>query len=66
MPPIARSTVHSGAFALVSQWINDVVDSSYDNADACNGSSDEPHDSPTLPLCAPDQVPGIGGECLPL
>ncbi len=66
MPPIARSTVHSGAFTLVSQWINDVVDSSYDNADACNGSSDEPDDSPTLPLCAPDQVPGIGGECLPL
>lgn len=66
MPPIARSTVHGGAFALVSQWINDVVDSSYDNADACNGSSDEPDDSPTLPLCAPDHVPGIGGECLPL
>ncbi len=37
MPPLARSTVHQGAFDLVTLWINTVVDSSYDNADACNG-----------------------------
>ncbi len=61
MPPIARSTVHGAAFDLVTRWINEVVDESYDNADACNsGGGNE------LPLCAPGEVPGIGGECLPL
>ncbi len=37
MPPIARSAVHQEAFDLVTTWINDVVDETYDNADACGG-----------------------------
>lgn len=65
MPPLARSTVHQGAFDLITRWINEVVDSSYDNADACAGGGEEPE--PVLPpLCAPGEVPGIGGECLPI
>lgn len=40
MPPIARSTVHTTAFNLVTQWINDVVDENYDNAGACNSGGD--------------------------
>jgi hypothetical protein len=63
MPPIARSTVHGAAFDLVTKWINDVVDSSYDNADACNTSSSG---GSSGGLCAPDEIPLIGGQCLPL
>ncbi|CAA0080261.1 Uncharacterised protein [Zhongshania aliphaticivorans] len=63
MPPIARSTVHGTAVDLVSQWINDVVDDSYDNADACNTSSSG---GDLDFLCAPDEIPLIGGQCLPL
>lgn len=37
MPPLARSVVHEEAFELVTRWINDVVDESYPNADACTG-----------------------------
>ncbi len=44
MPPLARSTVHSEAFELVSRWIDTVVDDSYANADACGGGG------PLLPL----------------
>ena len=62
MPPIARSTVHGAAFDLVTQWINDVVDDSYDNADACG----ENNDSGSLPMCLPDEIPVLGGQCLPL
>ena len=36
MPPIARSVAHGEATALMDQWINNVVDSSYTNASACN------------------------------
>lgn len=36
MPPIARSVTHAEASALLNQWINNVVDSSYTNADACD------------------------------
>ncbi|WP_281502357.1 parallel beta-helix domain-containing protein [Alcanivorax sp. S6407] len=35
MPPIARSVAHTEASALLDQWINTVVDSSYTNAGAC-------------------------------
>lgn len=35
MPPIARSVAHTEASALLNQWINTVVDSSYTNAEAC-------------------------------
>ncbi|NKI18059.1 hypothetical protein HCU74_11655 [Spongiibacter sp. KMU-166] len=68
MPPLARGQVHTTAFNLVSRWINDVVDNSYDNADACNTSNggDNGGGIPELPSCAPGEVPGIGGECLPL
>ncbi|MDX1506001.1 MAG: hypothetical protein R3221_09810, partial [Spongiibacter sp.] len=68
MPPLARGQVHTTAFNLVSRWINDVVDNSYDNADACNTSNggDNGGEVPELPSCAPGEVPGIGGECLPL
>lgn len=37
MPPLARSAVHQEAFDLVHDWIDNVVDSNYDNADACGG-----------------------------
>ncbi len=37
MPPVARSVVDQEAFDLVTRWINEVVDDSYDNADACGG-----------------------------
>ncbi|MBQ0794486.1 MAG: right-handed parallel beta-helix repeat-containing protein [Zhongshania sp.] len=63
MPPIARSTVHGTAFNLVTQWINEVVDDSYDNADACKGSTGG---GSTESLCAPDEIPLLGGQCLPL
>lgn len=36
MPPIARSVDHDEAKALVEQWINQVVDSSYPNAGSCS------------------------------
>ena len=36
MPPIARSVAHDEATALLDQWINQVVDSSYTNGSACN------------------------------
>ena len=36
MPPIARSVVHAEAHALLTQWIDTVVDDSYANADACD------------------------------
>ena len=35
MPPLARSQVHTEAFDLVTDWINNVVDETYPNADAC-------------------------------
>ena len=35
MPPLARSVVHDEAVALMTQWINTVVDASYEDADAC-------------------------------
>ncbi len=63
MPPIARSTVHAGAFDLVTKWINEVVNDSYDNADACGTSSGS---GPDLELCLPGEVPVLGGQCLPL
>jgi hypothetical protein len=63
MPPIARSTVHAGAFDLVTKWINEVVNDTYDNADACGTSSGSGSD---LELCLPGEVPVLGGQCLPL
>ncbi|PWN55935.1 parallel beta-helix domain-containing protein [Abyssibacter profundi] len=36
MPPIARSVVHDEAHALLVDWIDNVVDDSYPNADACS------------------------------
>ena len=36
MPPIARSVADAEATALLDQWINQVVDSSYTNGSACN------------------------------
>ena len=35
MPPLARSVVHEEGVALINQWIDQVIDSSYENADAC-------------------------------
>lgn len=61
MPPIARSTVHAGAFNLISQWINEVVDDGYDNADACGSTEGN-----GFPLCLPGEIPVLGGQCLPL
>ncbi|MBD3658330.1 parallel beta-helix domain-containing protein [Marinobacter sp.] len=39
MPPIARSVAHDEGVALLTQWINTVVDSSYANGDACGNGS---------------------------
>lgn len=36
MPPLARSVVDEEAFALITEWIDNVVDDSYPNADACS------------------------------
>ncbi|RZO83188.1 MAG: hypothetical protein EVA65_15155 [Oceanococcus sp.] len=36
MPPLARSVVDEEAFELITRWINDVVDETYPNADACS------------------------------
>jgi len=36
MPPIARSVSHAGAVALLKEWINEVVDKGYDNANFCD------------------------------
>jgi parallel beta-helix repeat protein len=38
MPPIARSVTHEEAVVLIEQWINTVVDNSYEGADACSGN----------------------------
>ncbi|MEY1662462.1 parallel beta-helix domain-containing protein [Isoalcanivorax beigongshangi] len=35
MPPIARSVAHDEATALLRDWINQVVDQSYDNGRSC-------------------------------
>jgi parallel beta-helix repeat protein len=35
MPPLARSVVHEEGVALMNQWIDQVIDESYENADAC-------------------------------
>ena len=63
MPPIARRTVHGAAFDLVTLWINEVVNDSYANAEAGNGSGSS---GAGIPLCLPGEVPGLGGMCLPL
>lgn len=39
MPPIAKSVSHKEAVELLNTWISTVVDSSYENADACGGST---------------------------
>ncbi|QFS87767.1 MULTISPECIES: parallel beta-helix domain-containing protein [unclassified Marinobacter] len=38
MPPIAKSVSHTEAVELLNYWIGQVVDSGYDNAEACGGS----------------------------
>ncbi len=38
MPPIARSVVDDEAHALVRQWINIVVDNTYEGAQGCSGN----------------------------
>ena len=40
MPPLARSVVHTEGWELINEWIDNVVDESYPNADACNASDD--------------------------
>lgn len=37
MPPLARSVVHAEGVAVVSEWINTVVDDSYEDAENCTG-----------------------------
>ncbi len=36
MPPLARSVVDEEAFELITEWIDNVVDETYPNADACS------------------------------
>ncbi len=67
MPPIARSVVDEEAHILITRWINEVVDDSYPNADACNTSNSGGGFMGTpIPTCAPGEVPSVGGQCLPL
>lgn len=37
MPPISRSVIHTQGVAGVRDWIDNVVDDSYDNAESCGG-----------------------------
>lgn len=37
MPPIARSIVHTQALELLEEWVNNVVDAGYDDADCADG-----------------------------
>lgn len=37
MPPLARSVVHTEGYDLLVDWIDNVVDESYEDADACGG-----------------------------
>ena len=37
MPPLARSVVHTEGYDLLVDWIDNVVDDSYEDADACSG-----------------------------
>ncbi len=39
MPPIARSVAHDESVELLTYWINNVVDDSYENGDACGNQS---------------------------
>jgi uncharacterized repeat protein (TIGR03806 family) len=39
MPPLGRSVVQIEAYDLINQWIDQVVDSTYKNADACQTTS---------------------------
>lgn len=55
MPPLARSAVHTEAWELIKLWIDDVVDDSYPNADAC-GADDGGSGLP-LPLPLPIPLP---------
>lgn len=57
MPPLARSAVHTEASALIARWINEVVDDSYEDADACGGGS---------PVAPPGGAPGLPLPSLPL
>lgn len=54
MPPLARSVVDEEAVSLINQWINQVIDSSYENADACQARSN----SGGLPGLG--SIPGLG------
>ncbi len=39
MPPIARSVTHAEGVELLDYWINNVVDTDYENGDACGNQS---------------------------
>ncbi|KAA1174357.1 hypothetical protein FWJ25_08960 [Marinobacter salinexigens] len=39
MPPIARSVAHDEGVELLTYWINNVVDTDYENGDACSNQS---------------------------
>lgn len=58
MPPLARSMIHTEAFDLVTRWINEVVDDSYPNADACGGGG--LFDGFPLPLADGLPLPTLG------
>lgn len=40
MPPLARSVVHTEGWELIREWIDNVVDESYPNADSCSSNDD--------------------------
>jgi parallel beta-helix repeat protein len=40
MPPLARSVVHAEGVAVVAEWIDTVVDETYEDAENCTGGTD--------------------------
>lgn len=74
MPPIARSVQDVAAVELINSWISTVVHESedaYPNSGCASGSGNNGGGSELDPinqifgsLCAPNDVPGVGGQCL--
>lgn len=68
MPPLARSTVHTEAVTLIEQWIDAVVtadETRYPGSTSCASGDGGNSGGDGTPMCAPDEIPGIGGQCLP-
>ncbi|GLR27628.1 parallel beta-helix domain-containing protein [Limnobacter litoralis] len=56
MPQLGRSVVDTEAVALISKWIDTVVDNTYDNADACQASNNQQQGT-SLPVVGTVPIP---------